>query len=198
MQYLVFDDMAQCTVQAVETMLNHVNPERREQALKFRHVFGQFACLQAYVMLAELMHWTEEEARQVSFEYNEFGQPRLTEEWGRKSTTPYFSISHCKRAIAVAVSESPVGVDVESIRNADEALIERTMNEDEQTKIHEAKDTAMAFTELWTRKESLLKMKGTGITEDLKQVLEKIPEEVEQRVIKSQGYVLTLTSTTTD
>lgn len=194
MQYLVFDNMDECSEKAVETLLPLVSSQRKEQALKFRHVFGQFACLKSYVLLSELMNWTHEEATQMSFCYNEFGQPMLPESYRKRYIMPYFSISHCKHAIAVAVSESPVGVDVESIRTVNNDLVNHTMNEWEQVYIHQAANPASAFTELWTRKESLLKFRGTGINGDLIHVLDCIPEKIEQKVEKNNSYVMTITT----
>ena len=159
MRYLLFDNMSECSEQAVQAMLPLVSEQRREQASKFRHVFGRFACLKSYVMLAELMHWTPAEAIGARFNYNEYGQPLLTSEYIQRTATPFFSISHCRHAIAVAVSESPVGIDVESIRNADDALIEHTMNAQELAYIRQSKDPSVAFIELWTRKESFLTRK---------------------------------------
>ena len=60
--------------------------------------------------------------------YNEHGKPFI--EGG-----PYFSISHCKNGIAVAVNDEPIGIDIEHIRRADESLIERTMSEEESQRL---------------------------------------------------------------
>ena len=85
---------------------------------------------------------------------------------------PYFSISHCKTAVAVAIDEEhELGIDIESIRHAEQALIERTMNKEEQTFIAYADNPDHAFTDLWTQKEAVLKARGTGIMDDLTNVL---------------------------
>ena len=51
----VFDDMNLCTDAQVESMLPLVPEPRRSEALRFKHTFGRFACLKAYLMLAELL-----------------------------------------------------------------------------------------------------------------------------------------------
>lgn len=103
------------------------------------------------------------------FRYNEHGKPYL--EGG-----PYFSISHCKEGIAVAVDDQPIGIDIESIRHTDEELIKRTMNEEEQEEIRKSGDRA--FTRLWTQKEAVVKAQGVGIYsfEQLQTLLEKSGE----------------------
>ena len=159
MQYLIFDDMKQCTEQEVARLLSLVSEQRRQQALGYKHLFGQFCCLKSYEMLMQLLnpnlytlHFTP-----YTFLYNEYGQPRI--EGG-----PCFSISHCQHGIAVAIGEKPIGIDIEHIRTAKTELVARTMNEKEQTEIWAATSPDIAFTCLWTKKEAVLKMQGTGIT----------------------------------
>ena len=74
------------------------------------------------------------------------------------------SISHCRKAVAVAVSaEGPVGIDVESRRKVSELLMERVCAPEELAEIRVAADPTMAFLQLWTRKEAVLQMRRTGI-----------------------------------
>ena len=71
------------------------------------------------------------------------------------------------------VSDHPVRVDVESVRSFNESLVRYTMNEAEVEEIESAEDQAVAFIRLWTMKESALKLIGTGISNELKQVLQQ-------------------------
>ena len=162
----IFDRMEECTEQEVQRMLPLVSAQRREQALRYKHTFGRFCCLKSWLMLKEL----SAVSHQLSdFRYNEHGKPYI--EGG-----PYFSISHCKTGIAVVVDEQPVGIDIESIRHADEDLIARTMNEEEQRLIQSDWD----FTRLWTQKEAVVKAQGVGIEsfEQLQNLLSR-PRRIE-------------------
>ena len=94
--------------------------------------------------------------------YNEHGKPSFTPSL-LHSFTPYFSISHCKTGIAVAVADEPVGIDIESIRRADEELMERVLSNGERLAVSGERDRDRAFTKLWTQKEAVVKMEGTGI-----------------------------------
>lgn len=184
MLYRIFDDMTQCSEQTVARLLPLVSPQRREQALRYQHTFGQFACLQSYLMLCELLaewgrahhiplHPTPYTSHPTlytphptpTFLYNDYGAPYI--EGG-----PYFSISHCKRGIAVAVSENPIGIDIEAIRTFKPELMRKTMNEDEQQRITSSATPDQEFIRLWTQKEALLKLQGTGIISDLHHVLD--------------------------
>jgi hypothetical protein len=43
----IFDDMAQVTEAEVQRMLPLVDEQRRNEALRYKHLFGQFACLKS-------------------------------------------------------------------------------------------------------------------------------------------------------
>ena len=146
MRIKIFDNMAQCTDTEVQRMLPLVSAQRREQALRYKHTFGRFCCLKSWLMLQELI------GPFADWQYNEHGKPFI--EGG-----PFFSISHCKTGIAVAVADEPIGIDIEHIRTAEQGLIERTMNAEERQQIHSDRD----FTRLWTQKEAVVKAQGTGI-----------------------------------
>lgn len=76
----------------------------------------------------------------------------------------FISISHCRTAVAVAVSEKcRVGIDVECRRRVSQSLMERVCTVDELFAINEAADPTMQFLRCWTRKEAVLKCRGTGI-----------------------------------
>lgn len=76
----------------------------------------------------------------------------------------HISISHCREAVAVAVSGSvAVGIDIEGRRKVDASLMRRVCTGDELAAIEAAADLQMCFLQLWTRKEAVLKCRGTGI-----------------------------------
>ena len=165
MLYRIFDDMTQCSEQEVARLLPLVSPQRREQALRYTHLFGQFCCLKSYELLIDLLASTPNALRSTpSFLYNEHGAPYL-------AVGPYFSISHCKQGIAVAVSDSPIGIDIEAIRPLNESLVRKTMNSQEQTRIFSSAHPEVEFIRLWTQKEAYVKMQGTGIISDMHDIL---------------------------
>ena len=191
MLYRIFDDMTQCSEQEVARLLPLVSAQRREQALGYKHTFGQYCCLQSYKMLCELLaEWSRLHQlpinQQPIFLYNDYGAPYI--EGG-----PHFSISHCKRGIAVAVSENPIGIDIEAIRSFKPELMRKTMNEDEQLRITSSAIPEVEFIRLWTQKEALLKLQGTGIISDLHHVLTHA-QDVSWTEISSldKGYICTI------
>ena len=205
---LLFDDMSQCTDIEVERLLPLVSAQRREVAQRFKFTFGRFTCLKSYIMLQQLVEETlaETDERWLplqqrlkewngNFVYNEHDKPFMQNALGERIEGVCFNISHCKNAIAVVLSDHPVGVDVESFRHAEEPLLKRTMNPEEQVEIRSAADSAEAFTRLWTRKEAVLKLRGTGLVDNLHEVLIPNPEQpfsLETTVNREKQYVWTL------
>lgn len=181
----IFDDMELVSEEAIAEMLPLVSDERREEALRYKHLFGQFACLKSYVMLREML-----ESRGLShpfhFDKNEHGKPFL-----KDHPDIHFNISHCKNGIVVAVSDQPVGIDIESYRQVSDSLIRYTMNEEEQRIINESDDPVRTFTEYWTKKEAVFKLRGTGITHDLHGLLQG-DEQVETTVVPEKEYVYSI------
>ena len=163
-----------CSWEAVQAMLPMVSEQRREQALQFKHAFGQYACLKSYLLLQDLLREHYGIEGDLVFSYNEHGKPMLKE-----VSNIHFSISHCKEAIAVAVADRPVGIDVETLRLPSEALAERVMDEGEKLRFDISDTPEDFFTALWTAKEAVMKCRGTGIViEELPGILYGIEDEM--------------------
>lgn len=108
----------------------------------------------AHVLLCRLVG-----TENLRLEHNTHGAPYLPE-----YPDLHVSISHCRTAVAVAVSDTvAAGIDIESRRKTNPSLIERICTPDEQAALRLADDAEMAFLRLWTRKEAVLKCRGTGI-----------------------------------
>ena len=104
--------------------LMEISAQRREQALKFKHEQGQRLCVLAYRLLKQGLREEYGITENPIFEYNEHGKPSIV---GHPEI--FFNLSHCKEAVVCAISNNPIGVDVECIREAKESLINYTMNQ---------------------------------------------------------------------
>ena len=152
----------------LDAALGEISEQRREQALKFKYELGKRLCVLAYQLLKRGLAEVYGIRENPVFEYNEHGKPMIV---GHPEI--FFNLSHCKEAAICVVSDQPVGVDVESVRSFNESLVRYTMNEAEVEEIESSEDQAIAFIRLWTMKESALKLIGTGISNELKQVLQQ-------------------------
>lgn len=151
--------------------LCEMSSQRREQALKFKHELGRRLSVLAYRLLKKGLQEVYGITENPIFEYNEHGKPSIA---GHPEI--YFNLSHCKEAVACVLSDHPVGIDVESIREYKEPLVRYAMSDDEVVQIEKADNPAAAFIRLWTMKEAALKRLGTGISNDLKTVLQQNPQ----------------------
>lgn len=207
MLFTLFDDMTQCTEAEVQRLLPLVSPQRREQALRYKHLFGRFTCLKSYEMLRQLvqdvLNGKDEECSKYGslldwnacFVYNEHDKPFMqSRRNGERIEKLDFSISHCKEGIAVAIAPHPIGVDIESFRQYSESLLKKTMNEQEIMLIQQADEPSVEFIKLWTKKEALLKMQGTGIIDELPEVLcsQNTTCHIETQVNTDKGYAYSI------
>ena len=76
----------------------------------------------------------------------------------------HFSLSHTEGAVLVAVSDQPIGADIEHSRFVEEAVFDRVLTRSERKAmlLHSAGAKA-SFLEIWTRKEAYLKWTGEGL-----------------------------------
>jgi 4'-phosphopantetheinyl transferase len=151
----------------LEAALGEISVQRREQALRFRHEQGQRLCVLAYLLLKKGLRTTYGIMENPIFEYNEHGKPSIVDH-----PDIFFNLSHCKEAAVCVISDHPVGIDVESIREYKESLVRYTMNDAEIREIESSENPASAFIRLWTMKEATMKLVGTGISNDMKNVID--------------------------
>ena len=168
----------------LEAALEDISVQRREQALKFKFELGQRLCVLAYRLLKQGLREEYGIVGNPIFEYNEHGKPSIV---GHPEI--HFNLSHCKEAVVCVVSDQPVGVDVESIREYRESLVRYTMNDEEIREIESAEDPASTFIRLWTMKEATLKLIGTGISNNIKTVISK---EYRYTTVEKKNYIYTV------
>ena len=141
----------------LQAALTEISEQRRLQALRFKFERGQRTCVLAYLLLKKALREEYGLTENPLFEYGPHGKPFIV---GHPEI--HFSLSHCREAVACAVSDRPVGIDVESVQRYRESLAQYTMNEQEQQQIAAAERPDVAFIRLWTMKEARLKLTGEG------------------------------------
>lgn len=132
--------------------------ERRERALSCRkeHDGMRIACA-GYLLRHALL---EEGIESPVFAKNEWGKPFLADR-----DDLHFSLSHSGHWALCAISNLPVGVDVELPR-CTMAVAKRHFRPDELENIAQLDSTrqADALNRFWTAKEAFAKMLGRGLT----------------------------------
>ncbi len=169
-----------------------LNEEERKRVDRYKRADDKKRSLLAHILLKKLMK--EEFSIYSELVYKENGCPYF------KDQKLYVSLSHSGDVAFCAVSENPVGVDVEKIRSISDSLIKRVCVDEEKAYVladfepDDVKNISdevvkKRFFEIWTAKEAYFKMKGSGIT-DLKSVNTL---EIKKESFAIDSYVFTIT-----
>lgn len=101
-----------------------------------------------------LLHLFESDFKQIQFYKKTSGK------WGAKGF--YFSLSHSKNVVAVAISESPVGVDLQAVVNLKSGIESKILTKKERVQFSalSEEEKRVYLAEKWAQKESVFKMKN--------------------------------------
>ena len=166
--------------------MDRLSDERRDKALRYRFSLSRKLSVGVYLLLCLALkeEFGIEEA--VVFGYNENGKPFL-----KDYPHIHFNLSHCKKAVACAVSDSEVGVDIQDIRPVSDKVAKRVLTEVEHKRFKQAQVPDEYFCEIWTVKESFLKRTGQGIRADLREI--SADGITEKTVYRGDGYYCCVT-----
>lgn len=95
-------------------------------------------------------------------EFLKYGKPQF------KNEKLYFNLSNTKNTVVLAIATQPIGVDVELVRKPRTIIYARVFSNREVEYINSFEDKALAFTNMWTRKEAVVKLFGGGLQMGLK------------------------------
>lgn len=182
------DRIPEMTDSEVDILYRALPVWRQEVADKYKHKGSRRESIVAFSLLQQLLREHYDMSSVPPFSFNEHGKPFLPQ-----YPDIHFNISHCKNAVVAVVSDKEVGVDVEAVGRYRDSLANYCMSVDECRQIDDSDDPDLEFTVLWTKKEAVAKLVGTGITDNLKEMLvvyKNINTDTEQNVAK--GYVLTI------
>lgn len=131
--------------------LSLLTAKRREEAVSFVEEKDRLLHCAAGLLLRNVLHVKQDD----DLVYGEFEKPELAD--GRV----FFSLSHAGCYAALAVSEHPVGMDIEPVVKPQ--VLPRKMLTAEEMKWLEDHPSPKDFCLLWTRLESALKAEGCGL-----------------------------------
>ncbi len=163
MIYLINDPEKASDAQ-LQGLLNALPAWRRERALRYHRPEDRLRCVLAFCLLEYALRREYGLAAAPAFSFNAYGKPYFAE-------LPIgFNLSHCKGAIACAVGNGAVGIDVERIAACRDRVAQRICSAEEQRLLESAPDKALAFTTLWTQKEAIAKFCGRGLSMELSHI----------------------------
>lgn len=89
----------------------------------------------------------------------------------------HFNLSHSGSFALCALSDEPVGVDIEAVRPRREGLARRILSPGEFAWYEGHGASAEALLTLWTRKEALCKRSGQGLSFPVREITPPLPED---------------------
>ena len=192
---LIDDQIQEYTPEEIARWTDELPEWRRKQVLAYKNDMGRRQSLLAYRLLCQGLREEYGIMEQPTFVYNEHGKPYIiikNEKLKIKNVEGlHFSLSHCKEGVCCAISDRPVGIDIESAnRKISDSVIRYSMNEGEQALIRESDNPQRTFLRLWTQKEAVLKRLGTGIRDDMRDILSDYTYTIETR--ENERYILSV------
>lgn len=136
-------------------LMEHLPEERKEKIMKYKQEQSRKQSLGAGLLLQQVFIRHGVLAGEIYF--GEHGKPEIA--------GLHFNLSHSQDMVVCAVSEKPVGCDIEKIKQAPKLIAERFFCENERKYLNtfEGIEKDSAFFRLWTMKESYMKMTGEGM-----------------------------------
>lgn len=143
-------------------------PKRYAKAQHFPKIDDSLRCLGGYILLTKMIgEFSEEDVC-----YNENGKPSI-------SGKPFFNISHSGDYVIVAVHEKEVGVDIQMFRENALKVAPKVFSKEEIEWMN--LDPISRFHILWSQKESVVKLLGTGLRTPLTSI-NVLPFEEEENI----------------
>lgn len=147
-------------------LLTYVSDDKRERINRYRIKSTAQQSLISDVLVRSVIHRKLHlDNTEICFGKNQYGKPFLI---GNEDF--HFNVSHSNEWVVCAVSDVPVGIDVEKIKPTDYGISERFFSEEEHNYIirKEGQQKLDSFYDLWTLKESYIKAIGKGLHMSLK------------------------------
>ena len=168
-----------------------LSEQRREQVARYKLEGPRRQAVAAYLLLRKALREMYGIHDAPVFEYDANGKPSIL---GHPEI--FFNLSHCRKAVACVVADSPVGIDVEDTCRFSDSIARYTLDDEEYESVVKADNPSQAFIRLWTMKEALLKYTGEGLRRDIKTVLRLSPaNKVEFLTELHDGYVVSVVNT---
>lgn len=180
-------DISGLEAEAYEKLYNQATRERQARADRYRRREDALRCVTADALLRFVLG-----GGVYTVEKTQEGKPHIS---GKPDF--HFNLSHSGRWVVIAWGDSPVGVDVEKIREDTDIrmIASRFFTPEEQQYLRQTpEESRRRFFEIWTRKESCVKYWGTGLKRALNSFSVLQPEKALRFYTETLpgGYLLSL------
>lgn len=148
-----------------QSLLTKVGPEKKAKIEKFLRQEDALRCLFADLLIRYILtQHAGLKSENISFGYTSYGKPFLK---GFENT--HFNVSHSGDWIVCATDDKAIGIDIEKIAPIDFEVAESSFSRKECEQLFSLSPVEQTnfFYDLWTCKESYLKLNGMGLSAPL-------------------------------
>ena len=189
--------------------LCEVDPERKKRAMKYQQELRRHQCVGAGVLLTRALACISDTGKTIGkttgkttgdqerpeIRHDRNGKPYLKNREG-----VFFNLSHSQGFAACAIGDREVGVDIQSIRPYHEKAARRAFSSEEMAVIVAAdeREKDYWYSVLWAQKESIWKLKGSGMEFHASDREKETPEPVRTRswMFEREGLMYALAVST--
>lgn len=159
----MFNQINDFTEDLMEKAIQYLPLARQKKIKRYRNVVDQKLGIIAYLLLLKGLREEYGIIKLPELDYLKYGKPVL-----RDYPHIYFNISHCSEGVVCALYDRPVGIDIQDEVEFDIDVAKQVCSEMELELILASENQGKEFCKIWTAKESIVKLSGRGITQDLK------------------------------
>lgn len=182
----IFENTDKLDKGLVKCALPLLSVQRRNKIDKYKSDIDKINGCIAFLMLKYALKKEFNIDEKPEFIFGQCGKPFL-----KDYPDIFFSISHCKNAVACSVSTENTAVDIMDYRKIRQTVILKVCSENEQKMLLESNDISKDFTRLWTMKECYSKLDGSGLALDFRKITAELPICQKFKYIEALKYTLT-------
>lgn len=160
--------------------------ERKEKADRIKDVKAKKLSICAGALMQySLSKVTGVPSAMLRYKTDENGKPYV------ENIKVHFNLAHSYNLVLCAVSDNPIGIDTERIRQVNTDIAKKYFTKREMEYVLENKiQEVNRFFEVWTKKEAYVKMLGTGISDFL--TFDSLSKKISTK--RYGGYIISVTS----
>ncbi|MBR0472111.1 MAG: 4'-phosphopantetheinyl transferase superfamily protein [Methanosphaera sp.] len=163
----------------LEKAIKKVSQKRQEKINKYHFTKDKKLSCGAELLLNHLLQ--EENITNPIYEEDFYKKPYI------QNHKIEFNLSHSKEMVACAISDKPIGIDIEYIdKNIDLDIAKHYFYNNEYENIIQAKDQAKEFFKYWVLKESFMKYTSLGFNINLDEFNIDLQEEHINVILKNK------------
>ena len=182
----VFDEISMLSDDFIVRCAPCMPQERIDKINRLRPSSSKVISAATYLLLRFALATEYSISEPVVFEYGRNDKPLL-----KGYPEIHFNLSHTSNAVACALSDVPIGVDVQHVSKVSERVARRVLSSCEFSEYLSGDSPDDYFCRVWAIKESVLKRTGQGIAVNLGEMI--ADSFLDVTVYRGDGYYCAVT-----